>query len=319
MQLSERIGCRMKLHDLHVLMAVVQTGSMSKAASLLNTGQPAISRSIAELEHALGVRLLDRGRHGVRPTEYGRALLDGGTTVFDDLRQTVRKIAFLADPAVGEVRVGCSPILAAGFVTAIVDRLARRYPRAVFRLVPAYVTELYRQLTERNVDLLITRRAGSIADEIAGERLDYEYLFDDAYWVAAGAGNPWTRRRRVALAELVNEPWVLPPRESTTGAITMAAFRASGLAYPRTSVISEPVDMRINLLATGRFISIFTETVFRFSPRRPELKILPVTQRLSTTPVGIVTLKNRTLSPLARILIESARELAPRLKAGKRA
>jgi DNA-binding MarR family transcriptional regulator len=62
MQLSDRIGRRMKLHDLHVLMAVVQAGSMSKAAQLLNTTQPAISRSIADLEHAIGVRLLDRGR-----------------------------------------------------------------------------------------------------------------------------------------------------------------------------------------------------------------------------------------------------------------
>src|SRR6516164_8240999 len=85
MQASDRIGRRMKLHDLHVLMVVVQVGSMGKAAALLNTGQSAISRSIAELEHAIGVRLLDRTRQGVEPTAYGRALLDGGAAVFDDL------------------------------------------------------------------------------------------------------------------------------------------------------------------------------------------------------------------------------------------
>src|SRR3954470_11904287 len=78
MQLSERIGRRMKLQDLHVLMTVVQAGSMGKAAERLNTSQPNISRSIADLEHAFGVRLLDRHRQGVEPTEYGRALLDCG-------------------------------------------------------------------------------------------------------------------------------------------------------------------------------------------------------------------------------------------------
>jgi DNA-binding MarR family transcriptional regulator len=83
MQLSDRIGRRLKLHDLHVLMTVAQAGSMGKAAQLLNTTQPAISRSIAELEHALGVRLLDRNRQGVEPTAYGRALLDRGAAVFD--------------------------------------------------------------------------------------------------------------------------------------------------------------------------------------------------------------------------------------------
>src|SRR5258708_11452692 len=86
MQLSDRIGRRLKLHDLHVLMAVVQVGSMRKAAILLNTTQPAISRSIAELEHAFGVRLLDRSAQGVEPTQYGRALLRRGVVVFDELK-----------------------------------------------------------------------------------------------------------------------------------------------------------------------------------------------------------------------------------------
>src|SRR3954451_16836256 len=197
MQLSDRIGRRIKLHDLHVLMAAIESGSMSKAAALLNTGQPAISRSIAELEHALGVRLLDRSRQGIKPTEYGRALIDGGTAVFDDLRQTVKNIEFIADPTAGEVRIGCNPFLAASFVSAAVDRLSRRYPRVVFRLVTAYTEALLRELTARNVDLLITRRFGSVADE----RFDYEFLFDDAYSVAAGARNPWVRRRRIELAD----------------------------------------------------------------------------------------------------------------------
>src|ERR1043166_7234978 len=98
MRLSDRIGRRMKLQDLHVLMAVVQAGSMNKAAALLNTGQSAVSRSIAELEHIVGVRLLDRSAQGVAPTQYGRALLDGGVAVFEDLRQALKNIEFLADP-----------------------------------------------------------------------------------------------------------------------------------------------------------------------------------------------------------------------------
>jgi DNA-binding transcriptional LysR family regulator len=309
MRLTDRIGCRLKLHDLHVLMAVVQAGSMSKAAALLNTGQPAISRSISELEHSLGVRLLDRNRQGVKPTEYGRALLDGGTAVFDDLRQTVRSISFLADPTVGEVRIGCNPFLAASFVATVIERLSRRYPRAVFRLTPAYVETLYRELTERNVDLLIARRSGSLADD----RLEHEVLFEDTYWVMAGAKNPWARRRNIELAELANEPWALPPPESTTGSVALAAFRAISLNYPRTTVIAEPVDVRITMLASGRFVTIFPGSVFRFSARRPELKILPVKQRFNRLPVGIITLRNRTISPLAQEFIEKSREVARQL------
>jgi DNA-binding transcriptional LysR family regulator len=306
MQLSDRIGSRMKLQDLHVLMTVVQAGSMGKAAQRLNTTQPNISRSIAELERTLGVRLLDRHRQGIEPTEYGRALLDCGVAVFDDLRQGVKNIAFLADPAAGELRIGTTTFLAASFVSALVDRLSRRYPRMVFHLVTGYTETLHRELAERNVDLLIIRGSGPIADL----RYDFEFLFDDSYVVAAGAQNQWVRRRRIEIAELVNELWVLPPPDSVIGSIVMDAFRASGLDYPRVSVVTDCPHMRISLLATGRFVTIFPASAFRFLTKRSELKVLPVELPMARRPNGIVTLKNRALSPVAKLFIDCAREVA---------
>src|SRR5260370_62477 len=133
--------------------------------------------------------------------------VDGGVAVFDDLRQAVKNIEFLADPTAGEVRIGCTPILAASFVSAVVDRLSRRYPRIVFHLVTAYLEPLRRELSERNVDLLIVRRFGPTADE----RLDFEFLFDDSYVVAAGAQNQWGRRGRIELAGMASESWDPPP------------------------------------------------------------------------------------------------------------
>jgi len=306
MQLSDRIGRRMKLQDLHVLMTVVQAGSMGKAAQRLNTVQPAISRSIAELEHALGVRLLDRHRQGVEPTVYGRALLDCGVEVFDDLRRGVKNIEFLADPAAGEVRIGSIVPLAATFVSAVIDRLSRRYPRIVFHVVVTQTEGLQRELSERNVDLLIARRVGPIADE----QLKFDALYDDSYVVVAGAQHPWVRRRRIELADLVNESWVLPPPQSALGSVFMEAFRASGLDYPRATVFTNPADLRISLLATGRFLTIFTTSVLRFPTKRPDLKVLPVELPIARVPIGIVTLKNRTLSPVAQLFIDSAREVA---------
>jgi DNA-binding transcriptional LysR family regulator len=306
MQLSDRIGNRMKLQDLHVLMTVVQAGSMGKAAQILNTTQPNVSRSIGELEQALGVRLLDRHRQGIEPTEYGRALLDCGAAVFDDLRQGVRNIAFLADPTAGELRIGTTAFLAASFVSALVDRLSRRYPRIVFHLVTGYTETLHQELAERNVDLLIIRGSGPIADP----RYDFEFLFDDSYVVAAGAQNQWGRRRRIEIAELVNELWVLPSPDSVIGSIVMDAFRASGLDYPRVSVVTDCPHMRISLLATGRFVTIFPASAFRFLAKRSELRILPVELPTARRPNGIVTLKNRALSPVAKLFIDCAREVA---------
>jgi DNA-binding transcriptional LysR family regulator len=302
---SDRIERRIKLQDLHILMTVVQAGSMGKAAERLNTVQPAISRSIAELEATVGARLLDRHRHGVEPTEFGRALLDCGVAVFDDLHQGMKNIQHLADPTGGEVRIGCTPVLSATFVPAVIDRLSRRYPRIVFHLVTDYVETLHRELSERRVDLLVAGRLGPLTDE----HLDWEFLFDDSFVVVAGARSPWVRRRRINLADLVNETWVLPPRGGAFGSVAMEAFHASGLDCPRATVFAVSYEARLSLLATGRFLSIFPVSAVRF-PRRPDIKVLPAKLRVSRPPNGIAILKNRTLSPVARLFIEHAREVA---------
>jgi DNA-binding transcriptional LysR family regulator len=306
MQLSDRIGSRMKLQDLHVLMTVVQAGSMGKAAQRLNTTQPNISRSIAELERTLGVRLLERHRQGIEPTEYGRALLECGVTVFDDLRQGVKHIKSLADPTAGEVRIGSTAFLSASFVSALVDRLSRRYPRIMFHVVTGYVETLQRELSARNVDFLILRSPSPVADE----RLNFEFLFNDTYVVVAGAKSPWIRRRTIEIADLADELWVLPPPESVIASIVREAFRLSGRNYPRAAVVTDSPHMRISLLADGRFVTIFPASALRFLAKRSELKILPVELPMARRPNGIVTLKNRTLSPAAELLIRCARELA---------
>jgi DNA-binding transcriptional LysR family regulator len=314
MQLSDHVRRRMKLQDLYVLMAVVQAGSMRKAAAHLNSNQPSISRSIAELEHTLGVRLLDRNPQGVEPTQFGRALLDCGTAVFDDLHQGVKNIEFLADPTTGEVRIGSGAFLAASFVSGVVDRLSRRYPRIVFRLEVTQADAPGHGVSERNVDFVIASLRGGL---VTDEKFGFEVLYDDSNVVVAGAQSPWVRRRSIALADLVNESWVLPPPQRAYGPLFVEAFRANGLDYPRTTVFTISAEARISLVATGHFLSIVPTSILRFPRRRPEIKVLPVKLSISRVPFGIVTLRNRTLSPVAQLFIRHAREVAKPL-AGKK-
>src|ERR1043166_1131317 len=135
MRWNDRIGRRIKLSDLHILLAVAQSGSMAKAANQLAVSHPVVSRSIGELEHALGVRLLERNPRGVELTAYGRAMINRSHAAFDELRQGVKDIEFLSDPTVGEVRIGTTPPLAASFVFAVIDRLSRRYSGIRFRVI----------------------------------------------------------------------------------------------------------------------------------------------------------------------------------------
>jgi DNA-binding transcriptional LysR family regulator len=305
MQLSDRIGRRMKLQDLHILMTVIQSGSMRKAAQSLNITQPAISRSIAELEHALGVRLLERHRQGVEATEYGRALLDCGVAVFDDLRQGVKTIEFLADPTAGQVRIGNTLTSAQSFIAALIDRVSQHYPGIVFHVVPAGADILCRELNQRNLDLVIARGGGPFKEGQFG----FDILYEDSFVVLAGVQNPWAQRRRIKLAELVNEPWALPPSDNVAGAAVMDAFRANGLDNPRTTLVTVSPELRISLLESGRFLTI-AAAALKLRTKRPELKVLPVELPMARMPVGIITVKNRRLSPVAKLFIQHAHEVA---------
>src|SRR5262245_25932428 len=132
MQWTHRIDRRLNPRDLHIFRVVAEHGNISKAADSLATSRPVISRTIADLERTLGVPLFDRSPQGVEPTLYGRALRKLAVTVFDDLRQGIQEIEFLANPTAGEVRIGCSESMTAGLVSAAISRLSQRYPKFIF-------------------------------------------------------------------------------------------------------------------------------------------------------------------------------------------
>jgi DNA-binding transcriptional LysR family regulator len=306
MRWNDRIGRRIKLSDLHILLAVAQNGSMAKAASELAVSHPVVSRSISELERTLGVRLLERNPRGVELTESGRAILNRSHAAFDELRQGVKDLEFLADPTAGEVRVVTTPPLAASFISAVIDRLSRRYPRILIKVTTEAGDAQRRSLTERRVDLLIVRRFGYLT----GAQLSFESLFESPYLVAAGTGNPWVKRRRIALADLMGELWALPPPDDAFGPFVLDAFRAAGLDYPHATVIGASHDLRINLLRTGRYLSILPEFLLRFPTEHPFIRKLPVELPIASAPIGIIMLKNRTPSPVVQSFIDCARDVA---------
>jgi len=303
---EQRLGRHLKLRDLNVLLTVARCGSMGKAAAQLAVSQPAISKAISEMEASLRVKLLDRSPRGVEPTIYARALLDRGLNAFDELRQAVQHIEFLADPTAGEVRIGSSLGTAISFVSVVIDRLAKRYPRIHFDLLTGDATLTYRALAERKIDLLIAR----IFAPVDEEHMQAEVLYEVRDVVAAAAQNPWTRRRRVKLADLVNVPWVLPPTDSLQGTIVAEAFRVSGLEVPRAAVITATVPVRNALLAGGRFLTIEPDSDLQLPGTSPPLKRVAVNLPTTPRPIGIITLKHRTLGPTAQLFMDAARELA---------
>ncbi len=304
---ENQIGRRLKLRDLHVFFTVVQRGSMAKAASHLGVSQPAVSEVIGDLEHALGVRLLDRSAHGVEPTVYGRALLKRSRAAFDELKQGIKDIEFLADPTAGELRIGCVESIASAILPPVIERFSQQYPRIVLHVTDAVTATPLElpQLRERVLDLVLARIVGPLARD--DHDLAVEILFDDYLVLVAGEGTKWANRAKIDLAELVDEPWILTPANSWGDRLVSDAFRARGLPLPQPSLMTFSVHLRTNLLTSGPFITALPSSVVRLHADRFGLKVLPVDLPTRPWPVGIVSLKNRHLSPVAQLFIDHLR------------
>jgi DNA-binding transcriptional LysR family regulator len=302
---DQRVAQRLKLRDLYVLHTVVQLGSMGKAAGRLAVSQPAISKAIVDLEYVLGARLLDRTRQGVEPTQYGTALLKWSAIIFDNLRQGVEEIEFLADPTGGEVRIGSTDVMMSGLVPAVIDRLSRQFPRMTFKVMVASGTrEQFHGLRTRSVDLIL----GRLVEVETEEDLDVEILLEDYLRIVAGKGSKWHRRRKIDVAELINEPWILPSYDTFIGSIVKEAFQSKGLEPPRITVSSSSLQHYTGLLATGRFLAARPASWLRLHGSRSSEKALPVDLRFRSLNTGIVTLKSRPVSPAAKLFIECARK-----------
>jgi DNA-binding transcriptional LysR family regulator len=306
MTIDARVRRRLKLRDFDTLLAVAEHGSMAKAAARLSVSQPTVSKSIADMEHALGVRLFDRTAQGVEPNQYGQALLKWAVAMVDDVKQGVDEIEFLADPTVGTLRIGAAEPMLGGFLAAVIARLNQRYPKITFEISqPPSFMHQRRDLLERRCDLVI----GRVMNVDAEQEFATEILFEEPVLVVAGPQNPLVCRRKLRLAQLLDEPWTLP-RLDMAGSYLTEAFRTAGLPSPRNVVICGSIQMHQALLANGPFLAIFPRSLLRFGANHLNVKVLPVELPGRPPPVGITTVKNRTLHPLTQHFIACAREIA---------
>src|SRR5262245_592444 len=229
-----------------------------------------------------------------------------GTVVFNELNHAARELRFLADPTVGELRIGSSESAAAGLLPAIIDRFSREYPKVTLTVAQAVVaTTHYRELRERSIDLLL---GGS--PPIQEDDLQSKVLFEDQWAVVGGSRSRWTRLLRLTLADLGDAQWVLPPVDSLPRAAVAEVFRDCGLKMPHAPLTTLSIHLFLQLVATGRFVAMLPRSIFQFGGRNWPLKILPIKLRTQPRPVAIIRLKNRTLSPVAKVFIDCARVVA---------
>ena len=302
-----QIGRRLHLRQLHVFLAVVQQGSMAMAARHLGVSTPTVSEILAHLEHTVGVKLLDRSPKGVEPTRYGQALRRRALIVFDELKQGINEIELLADPGAGEVRIACPLGIARSIVPHIFEQFAKQHPRVVLHfdeVVADSTTRDLGALRDRKYDLIFGRGGLSLDDPSTAD-LDVHPLFDDRLVIVAGRRSKWAgRSRKLDLADLVAEPWILQAPQTGNYRILAQGFAARGLAVPKAQLVTTSMSVITHFLAHGTFLTAIPWSVAHYE----SLKVLPVDVPAPPWPVNIVTLKHRIMGPATAAFIACARD-----------
>lgn len=226
---------RVRLRDLETLLAMVQAGGLRKAAGALHLSQPAISKAMRELEDALGVRLLERGRRGTEPTIHGEVLVRRAQAMLDELHNALLELDWLSDPEAGEVRVGGGDVQQAGILAMTAQGLLDSHPHMRITFEAAQSRELIEQmLPQRLVDFAVTRPATlPLPSDIEAEPLYCERLH-----IVVGKAHALAGRRKLTLAALQGERWILSRNELMAGSPLLQAFADAGLPLPARRVES---------------------------------------------------------------------------------
>lgn len=300
---DDRAGRRLRLKDLHTLQVVAEAGSMARASRQLALSQPAISKAIADMEHTVGAPLLDRSAHGVELTASGHLLIARSRIIFDELRQGIEDIRRVSDPTRGEVRIGTTEPIT-GFVAEVISRLSQAYPRVTYQVSVSDTTTLVRDLRERALDVVITRwTADAVADDLAAE-----VLLKAPLAVLADRHHPLLKRKNLSLADTMGEAWTLSPPDSFLGRVVVDVFRRRKLSLPPAIVTTLSVHMRLNLLASGRFLTMLPERMVRQRANRAWLRALDIDLPESRGPIASITVKKRNAGGPLKLFQQACRD-----------
>lgn len=304
--LIERLPRRLKLGELRVFVAVLEHRSFRKAAAALHITQPAVTKTVANLEDLLGAKLFDRHAHGVEPTVHGLTFAPHALAIFGELRSAAQELAIVASGARGTLRIGTVPMPAIAFLPIAIRRLVDAHPDVFVSVVEAREMELVDRLRKREIEMAFVR----LVLFNPGEDLQVTALFEERLCVVASKDHPLAARKRLAWSDLQEQRWVMPPADSYFFDHVRRTLTKLDLEMPRHAVESRSIHIQHAMVLHGAMLSFGLRSAIAFAPDKDLLVRLPVELPAITGAIGVLSLKAREQSPLALRFGEQIRNVA---------
>lgn len=248
----------MELRQLRHFAAVVDAGNLSRAAERIAISQPALTRSIKNLEEMLGVELLERKPRGVTPTEAGLALYHHATIVLNACQRLTREVREIESGITGSVRVGIASMFASYVIDRVAIQLAAEHPRLTMVVTEGFFEDLARGLVDGRLDVLFC----NFPQVPVAADLRLEPLLTVSSSVIAGSRHPLARRRELQRRDLVNQRWIIADLPHAQDSFENY-FALDGLPAPSDVYLTNSLNLMVALVRSGMFLSTLPEHLFK--------------------------------------------------------
>ena len=303
----------MKLHQLAALVSASESGSLRQAAEKLRLSQPALSRSIRELEHELGVKLLERTPLGVEPTAYGKAVILRSKIVDSELRQAKDDIAHLQAATRGDLRIGATPVAAFSLLPAVLAQLKRSRPQVRVSITDGMGSSLFKQLRQGEFDFVF----GRIDEAIDPHEFSADVLFNDSLVVVARRDHPLGKARAASKANWDDIEWILPSGDNPARTAFQQTFYTRTGKTPRCTIDSNSFVTMLTSISQTDLLGIAPYQIFRVAWLQREFTVLDLGFGFPTQPTGVIRRARSTPSAIAQYAINELRHAACQVRVGQ--
>lgn len=299
------VRSHLKTRHLVLLVELGRHGSIMHAAQAANLTQPAASKLLGELEHALGVQLFERLPRGVVPTWYGQILIRRAGAALAEMDAAHQEVMELLSGLRGRVDVGSVLTPAASLVPAAVNLLKVRQPRVLVSITVDTSKLLVQRLRAGELDMVV----GRILDTEAANELRFEPITDEPHSLIVRAGHPLADCPDLTLAQVSQQGWILPPTGSILRDRLTAMFLSQGLEPPAETVETLALPVVANLLIGSDMVVALPQELVAPYLQTGLLVLLPIELGLRMDMYGIITRRHHQLSPGAEAMLATLREI----------
>jgi DNA-binding transcriptional LysR family regulator len=292
---------RLRLRQLSALVAVADAASLRKAALALQVSQPALSKTVRELEASFGRALFVRDAKGLKETAHGAAVIQYARRMLREADGIAHALDAIDAGAGGRIRIGTIPTVSVAWLDALVGRLLGSDPPVALQVAEGSTDVLVGALRRRELDCVI----GRITPAIVGDDLNTRAVFQQKLRILARAGHPALRGHRApALKHLVGHPWVLTPPSTPLRQVIDRAFVNEGLPPPIARLETYSLPLILSRVANGDALAAVPDDIAQACAKQGRLRMLPFAWALP--PVCLMWLKRDDGVPLLRRFVELA-------------